>query len=432
MDRRVTLLSMALPPLIFGGFILGWILRGSAVAGPVEIGDRVREAAGIVKERYYGTATDEQLAKGAVSGLMATLDPYSEYFTREQFDDFRERTISGKFGGVGVVVEMDRESGYLSVVTPIEDSPAFAADIIPGDKILRVNGEDVRGQAQDEIVHKIKGTEGTKVTLTMYRAGRDPFDVTLTRAKITMVAVKSKMVEDGVGYIRVSDFTEMLPQFDEAVADLRSRGMKALVIDMRFNGGGLMDSAVDLSDRFLPQGLLVVTTRGRTPGDVTERFAKDDTHDVPASMPVAILVNGASASATEVFAGCLKDHDRATLVGARTYGKGSVQTPFALSDGSRLKLTTAHYFTPDGTSVHREEGRKEYGLDPQHLVELSVDEYMAIRESWRQEGILKGSGEKPKPAKDLQLEAGVEVVKAKLEKREPRVPKRELAVKKGD
>lgn len=431
MDRRATILSLALPPLVLAGFVLGYLSRSYAGGAYAPVGDRVREAAAVVKERYYGEVPPEELEKAAVSGMMTALDPYCEYFTKKEYDDFYTRQISGRFGGVGVEIEMDRDTGYLTIISPIEDTPAFSADVLPGDKIIRVDGEDMRGRPQNEVVERVKGPEGTRVTLTLYRAGREPFDVPLTRAKIEVRAVKWKMLDDGIGYVRISSFTEMLPQFDRAVSELRGKGMSGLVLDLRFNGGGLLESSVELSDRFLRQGTLIVSTRGRMPRDYTEKHAKDDSHDVPSDLPVAIIVNGSSASASEVFAGCLRDHGRAALVGSRTYGKGSVQTAFKLSDGSHVKVTTARYFTPDGTSVHREPGKKDYGLDPDYVVDMTPDEYMAVRTFWRREGVLKGT-EKPEPAKDLQLDAAVEVVKAGLEKREPKVSKRELAVKKDD
>jgi carboxyl-terminal processing protease len=362
---------------------------------------------------------------------MRSLDPYCEYFSKKDYEDFHSKTISGKFFGVGIQVEVDPQTGYLNVVTPIEDSPAFAADILPGDLLVKVNNEDIKGQELTEVVGKIKGDEGTNVTLTFARKNKGMFDIVLTRAKITVTAVKPKMLDERLGYIRVTDFTEMLGQFDKAVADLKGKGMKGLVVDLRFNGGGLLESAVEMSDRFLPKGTLIVSTKGRQRYDNREIKAEDDSADVDGSVPVVVLVNGGTASASEIVAGCLRDHARAVLVGARTYGKGSVQTPLTLSDGSRVKLTTARYYTPNGTSVHREEGKKEYGLDPDFLVEMTVDEYLTVREFWRQEGVLKGDPTaKPKPPKDLQLEAGVEVLNAKLEGREAKVQRRDLTAQK--
>ncbi len=430
MDRKATLLSIALPPLVLGGFVLGYFLARQPV-GQQQLGMKVREAATLVQERYYEQTSDEKLEKAALEGMMRSLDPYCEYFSKKDYEDFYSKTISGKFFGVGIQVEVDQQTGYLNVVTPIEDSPAFTADILPGDLLIKVNHEDIKGQELRDVVDKIKGDEGTNVTLTFARKSKGMFDIVLTRAKITVTAVKPKMLDERIGYIRVTDFTEMLGQFDKAVADLNGKGMKALVVDLRFNGGGLLESAVEMSDRFLPKGQMIVETRGRRNHDNRKINAEDDSADVAGSVPVVILVNGGTASASEIVAGCLRDHKRAALVGARTYGKGSVQTPLTLSDGSRVKLTTARYYTPDGTSVHRVEGKKEYGIDPDFLVEMTVEEYFAVRDFWRQEGVLKGDPTaKPKPPKDLQLEAGVEVLNAKLDGREAKVQRRDLTAQK--
>lgn len=425
---------MAMPPLILAAFILGYFLRGSIAPYP-QLGDKVREAAGVVRDRYYGDVTDEKLERAALEGMMNALDPYCQYFTRKDYEEFYTRNISGNFYGVGILVEVDRETGYLNIITPLEGTPAFAADILPGDKLLKVNGEDIKGQQLDDVIRKIKGPEGSPVQLTLWRKSKNgTFELTLKRAMITIVAVKSKMIEAGhkIGYVRVSDFTEMLPQFDKATAELMTQGMDALVVDLRFNGGGLLDSAVELADRFLPAGKLIVTTRGRHVED--HREAVDDSHDI-ANVPVVILTNEGTASASEVFAGALRDHGRAVIVGARTFGKGSVQTPVPLSDGSRLKITTARYFTPKGVSVHREEGKKEYGILPDYVVEMTEKEYVAVRDFWREESVVKaGADRQVAPPKDFQLEAAIEVLSAKLEQRDALVKTRELsaAEKPGD
>jgi carboxyl-terminal processing protease len=281
-----------------------------------------------------------------------------------------------------------------------------------------------------EVIRRIKGDEGTKVALTIARKGSKPFSVTLTRAKITVKAVKERMLENGVGYIRISDFTEMIEQFDAAVASLKKQGMKALVVDLRFNGGGLLDQSVKLSDRFLPAGKLVVSTKTKAGVEFTHN-ADDDKHDV-GDMPLVVLVNGGTASASEIFAGAMRDHNRALLVGAKTYGKGSVQTPFELADKSELKITTARYFTPSGYSVHRIPGQREYGMEPDHLVEMTDEEYVNLQRKWSEERVVK-AGPDQEPSKvpasfvDFQLKAAVEVVEAALAKRAPKVDRRELS-----
>jgi carboxyl-terminal processing protease len=262
------------------------------------------------------------------------------------------------------------------------------------------------------------------VTLTVSRKGRDPFPVTLTRKEIVVKAVKARMLDDGIGYVRISDFTEMMEQFDQEVKKLEAQGMKAMVIDLRFNGGGLLNECVKLADRFLEEGV-IVTTQGNTSDDRKKFVAKKDGTLPP--IPLAVLVNEGTASASEIFSGAMKDHGRGKLIGTRTFGKGSVQTPFPLGDGSYLKLTTARYFTPKGTSVHREEGKKEYGLEPDYNVEMSRDEYGKLMKKWTADQVLKGEPAKePEKFVDHQMNAALEVVRAALEKREPKVASRVL------
>jgi carboxyl-terminal processing protease len=427
MFPRKPSLFVALLPLyavVFGliGLATGiHIGRRASSEGAGKVGDALER----IQKRWYGDLPKEALLDAAIEGMAAKLDPYCEYYTAQEYKDFEGQHMRGQFGGVGIIVGADPKTGYMTVETPIEDSPAFSADILPGDQIREVDGASIKGQALQDVVRKIKGEPGTPVTLTMSRKSREaPFKVTLTRKIIVVKAVKPKMLNDGVGYIRISDFTEMMEQFDAAVKDLQGQGMTSMVIDLRFNGGGLLTECIALSDRFLDEGV-IVTTRGKTPEDLREATAKKG--DTLAPIPLVVLVNQSTASASEIFAGAMKDHKRGTLIGTRTFGKGSVQTPFPLADGSHLKLTTARYFTPKGTSVHKEEGKKEYGLDPDFLIEMSQEEEVALMRTWNDERIVKGDRPAPPEGfKDHQLEAGLEVLKAKLQNREPKVEARVL------
>jgi len=426
-DRKTTLTLALLPSvgLSFAllGFFAGYLNWGMPLRKASHLA-KVRAAMDHVQERYYGQVPAETLLDGALEGMTSKLDPYCDYLTVQEYKEFRESVVEGKFGGVGIVIGFDRASSYVTVETPIEGTPAFEADILPGDQIREVDGKSIKGQLPSEVARRIKGVPDSKVTLTMARKGREPFQVTLTRKIIVVKAVKPKMLEDGVGYIRLTDFTEMVDQFKEAMKGLQDQGMKALVIDLRFNPGGLLEECVKLADLFLEQGV-IVTTKGRTEDDVRVREAKKEGTYPP--IPLVLLVNEGTASASEVLAGALRDHGRAALVGARTYGKGSVQTPFALPDGSHLKLTTARYFTPNGTSVHREEGKKEFGIDPDYRIEMSDEEEDKLKKKWNDERISKG--ERPPEEKgfvDHQLQAALEVIRAKLENREPKVEARVL------
>jgi len=410
--------------LLFGlaGLGMGWQLWGRQGHGN-ELA-KVKVALDRINSRYYpGVATDAVL-DGALEGMTSKLDPYCEYFTKQEFKEFRENNLDGKFGGVGIVVGVDRPTGFLVVETPIEDTPAFSADIMPGDQIREVDGKTTKGQPLQDVVRRIKGTPDTEVTLTMFRKGRDLFKVTLVRKIIVLKTVKAKMLPDSIGYIRITEFSKIMETFDPEVKKLLDGGAKGLIIDLRFNPGGLLDECVELADRFLEDGV-IVTTKGRTDDDKRELVAKKDGTLPP--VPLVVLINGASASASEIFSGAMKDRGRATIVGERSFGKGSVQTPYPLPDGSHLKITTARYYTPNGTSVHKEEGKKEWGVTPDLVVEMSQDEYAKLMKTWSDERVVKGD----KPAtpdgfKDFQLEAAVEVLKAKIDKRDPKVEARIL------
>jgi carboxyl-terminal processing protease len=426
-DRRPPALLTLLMPgfaLLFGlaGLLMGWQLWGrSERSGDLS---KVRTALDRINSRYFPGVSTATVLDGALEGMTAKLDPYCEYFTAQEFKEFRENNLDGKFGGVGIVVGRDGTTGFLLVETPIEDTPAFSADILPGDQIREVDGKSIKGQPLQDVVRKIKGLPDTQVTLTMARKGRDPFKVTLTRKIIVLKTVKAKMLPDSIGYIRITEFSKIMAVFDAEVKKLQEQGMKGLVIDLRFNPGGLLDECVELADRFLDDGV-IVTTKGRTDDDKRELLAKKD--DTLPPFPLVVLVNGASASASEIFAGAMKDRARGTIVGERTFGKGSVQTPYPLPDGSHLKITTARYYTPSGVCVHREEGKKDYGVAPDYTVEMSQEEYGKLMKKWNDERVVKGEKPAgPEGFKDFQLEAGLEVLRAKIEKRDPKVEARVL------
>jgi carboxyl-terminal processing protease len=425
-DRRPpALLTLLMPTfaLLFGlaGLFMGWQIWGRNERS-AELA-KVRAALDRINSRYYPGVATATVLDGALEGMTSKLDPYCEYFTAQEFKEFSDNNLEGKFGGVGIVVGRDASTGYLMVETPIEDTPAFAADILPGDQIREVDGKSIKGMQLTDVVRKIKGLPDTQVTLTIVRKGRDPFKVTLTRKLIVLKNVKARMLPDSIGYIRITDFSKIMGTFDAEVKKLQDQGMKGLVLDLRFNPGGLLDECVNLADRFLDEGV-IVSTRGRNNEDKRELTAKKD--DTLPPIPLVVLVNGASASASEIFAGAMKDHHRGTIVGERTFGKGSVQTPYPLPDGSHLKLTTARYYTPSGVQVHREEGQKEYGIAPDVTVEMSPEEYQKLMKKWNDERIVKGEKPAADAFKDFQLDAGLEILRAKIENRAPKVEARVL------
>ncbi len=423
-------------PLMAGSFGVGIWFRDRQDTVSRENIQLVRQSAQQIKNRYVGDVDEADLFEGAIDGMVSKLDPYCEYFTREEWEEFNSVQLEGKFGGVGILVELDRETGYLKVITPIEDTPAFAADVLPGDRITAVEGKSVKGKSLTAIVDQIRGKPGSEVKLSIWREGRDLFEITLVRAIVRIQSVRHKMLDDDIGYIRITDFTRMMDAFDKAVSKLRDKKIKGLIIDLRFNGGGLLDQCVELSDRFLPDGSLIVSTRGRTSRD-NRKLEAEDGNDLP-SWPLVVLVNEGSASASEIFAGAMKDHKRGVLVGGKTFGKGSVQTPFPLRDKSYLKLTTARYYTPSGYSVAKIKGKRDYGLVPNYLVEMSAEENAELIKFWNQERIRKQDPTKKDPTKeegkfrDLQLEAGIEVIMAAVEGREPKVELREIKKKEED
>ncbi|HZE99307.1 MAG TPA: S41 family peptidase [Planctomycetota bacterium] len=426
-DRRPPPLLTFLMPvfaLLFGlaGLAMGWQIWGRHnQAGNM---GKIRVALDRIEKHYFPGLTVETAVDGALEGITAKLDPYCEYFTKQEYKEFRENSLDGKFGGVGIRVGLDRATGFVLVETPIEDTPAFSADILPGDLIREVDGKTTKGQPLQEIVRRIKGDPDTSVTLTMFRKGRDPFKVTLVRKIIELKTVKTRMLPDSLGYIRITEFSKIMKTFDAEVKKLMDQGAKGLIIDLRFNPGGLLEECVELADRFLEDGI-IVTTRGRTDDDLREITAKKDGTLPP--IPLVVLINGGSASASEIFSGAMKDRGRGTIVGERSFGKGSVQTPYPLGDGSNLKITTARYFTPNGTSVHKEEGKKEWGVTPDFTVEMSPEEYSKLMKTWSDESYVKGEKPAtPEGFRDFQLDTAVEVLKAKIDKREPKVEARIL------
>ena len=309
------------------------------------------EAFSKVRANYVEPVDDKDLIKAAVQGMVFKLDPHSGYMDAKSFGgDFRDRT-QGRFGGVGIQVTPD--AGVIKVISPMDGMPAAAAGIKPGDKITAINGAVVQGQDFNEAINKMRGPVGTKVTLTIQRENeKNPFDVTLVRADVPYDAVTSRR-EGDIGYIRMPGFNEKTAEgLEKAVRDLKKQigpALKGYVLDLRNNPGGLLDQAIQVSDDFLNSGE-IVSTRGRKPDD-TQRFdAKSG--DITGGKPIVILINGGTASASEIVSGALQDHKRATILGMTSFGKGSVQTVIPLGESrGALRLTTARYYTPSGHSI---------------------------------------------------------------------------------
>ena len=350
-----------------------------AARGPLPV-DELRaftEVFGAIKQNYVEPVEDKKLITEAINGMLSGLDPHSAYLDADAFKELQVGT-QGQFGGLGIEVGM--EDGFVKVVSPIEDTPAFRAGIKPGDLIIRLDDTPVKGMTLADAVKRMRGKPNTQITLTISRKGEArPIVVTLTRAVIRVQSVKSKIIEPGYGWVRVSQFQESTTEhLVRHLANLyKQEGeLKGLVLDLRNDPGGLLYGAVAISSAFLPEKALVVSTDGRTedakkkffatPDDYLRGMRDDVLRKLPAgakTVPMVVLVNGGSASASEIVAGALQDHKRATVIGTQTFGKGSVQTIMPLGNATAIKLTTARYYTPSGRSIQAK------GITPDVIVE---------------------------------------------------------------
>jgi carboxyl-terminal processing protease len=333
-----------------------------------------------VKADYVDKVDDKTLIKGAIDGMLASLDPHSSYLDTRDYKNMQS-TTEGNYGGLGLTVQMDE--GAVKVVAASEDTPAFRAGIKPGDYITNLDGNLIYGQTLDESVDKMRGQPGTKIRLTIVRPGRDkPFDVTLTREVINIQLVKSQ-VKNGVGIIKINGFSKPTgPGVEKAIAEIEKQtGGHPLgyVIDLRNNPGGLLDQAIEVSDIFLDHGE-IVSQRGREKSDIERYFAESAVRgDLTHGAPIVVLVDAGSASAAEIVAAALQDQRRAIVMGERSFGKGSVQTLLPLSDDTALRLTTARYYTPSGRSV--QEGGVEPDITVPQLTDADYKDRPRLREA---------------------------------------------------
>jgi len=321
--------------------------------------------------------TYQELVRNALKGMLSELDPHSEYMEPDKFDNLRDDT-EGKFGGIGVVISIRDER--LTVVAPMDDTPGFRAGIRTGDVIDKIEGRSAEHMGVQDAVKILRGEPGTDVTITIYRPSTGQSkDYTLTREEIKVTMVKDingrhefPLDENKIGYVLITQFGEKTSdELEAALKKLKAQGMRGLIIDLRWNPGGLLDQAVGVCEKFLPRGQLVVTTEGRSPAQSSVRKAAGR-GDVLDGAPIVVLINAGSASASEIVAGCLQDVERALILGERSFGKGSVQSIIELSDGSALRLTTAKYYTPSHKVIH------EKGITPDSEVIASDEEEAAI------------------------------------------------------
>ncbi len=320
----------------------------------------------LVRNNYVEEVSNQELIYGALQGMLGALDPYSSFMEPESYGEMQVET-KGEFGGLGIEITM--RNGILTVITPIEDTPASRAGIHPGDRIVKIDGDLTDELTLTEAVHLMRGKPGTDVTITVMRAGeRELLDFTITRAVIQIESVKEARVMDGgIGYLRLAQFLQKTPEEVEAALDrLRDGGMKGLILDLRYNPGGLLSSAIDVAEFFLPEDRVVVKTLGR--GDQVEMEVKSTEDGEFTGIPMVVLINEGSASGSEIVAGALRDNDRALLVGTTSFGKGSVQTVLPMPDQSGVRLTTGHYYTASGRIIH------EKGIEPDIVVPMTPEE----------------------------------------------------------
>ena len=358
--------------------------------------------------------TYRQLTYAALNGMVDKLDPHSEFLDPQSYQQLQDDT-EGQFGGLGLVVVA--RDGYVTVVTPMDDTPGARAGILSGDRIIKVGTNSVNGLALEDVVKSLRGEPGTQVTLTVQRPSTGAVkEFTLARAIIQMNMVKDingkkdfPLGENKIGYVRITEFGDQISdELEDALQKLQAQGMKAFILDLRENPGGLLDEAVGVCQKFLPNGKLIVSTEGRQ--TIEKYYAKgggDELH----GMPIVILANLGSASASEIVTGCLQDYHRAYVIGEKTFGKGSVQTIFPLDDGAALKLTVAKYYTPSHKVIH------EHGITPDSLVPVTDFENWALMLQHTPGGVESlpdNEQDKVKTVRDTQLQRAEDVLKSLL------------------
>ena len=411
------------------------VARGTLAPLPLEELQQLAAVFGMIKSDYVEPVDEKKLITDAISGMVSSLDPHSQYFDKKSFKEFREGT-TGRFVGVGI--EITQEDGLIRVVSPIEGSPADRAGLKPGDLITKVDDTAVKGLSLNDAVKRIRGEPGTPVRFTVWRRDEDrTFPVTITREEIRTQSVKAKVVEPGYAWLRLSQFQERtVDDFATKLEDIyrREPNLKGLVLDLRNDPGGLLDAAVAVSAAFLPEGVTVVSTNGQIeesksvfkarPEDYMRRRGVDPLRRLPAALktvPLVVLVNEGSASASEIVAGALQDHKRAIVMGSQTFGKGSVQTVRPLGPDTALKITTALYYTPSGKTIQAK------GIVPDILVDETAEgspfAVLRMREADLDKH-LNGGGEPEKKDPALEKERDAALKRLEEESRKPAAQRR--------
>jgi carboxyl-terminal processing protease len=407
MNKKI---KVAVSSLLFIIFVLGFLIgAGAQSKKAVRSGDTgeiyeflktYSDVIDLVKKNYVDNVKDKDLVYASIKGILESLDPHSSFLTPEMYKEMQTET-KGEFGGIGI--EITVKDGFPTVITPIEDTPAYKAGLKAGDNIIKIDGKLTKNMGLVDVVKLIRGAKGKPVNLTVMREGfTTPKDFTVLRDTIQVKSVKFRMLESGYGYVRITQFQEKTARdLDNAMKELeksnKDKPLTGMVLDLRNDPGGLLEQAVEVSDRFIADGLIVYI-EGRKKEESKMKFYAHKKDDFLG--PLVVLVNEGSASASEIVAGALQDHKRAIVVGTKTFGKGSVQTVFPLGDGSAVRLTTAKYYTPKGRSIQAE------GITPDILIDNNF---------------VRGK-EKFTPIKEKDLEKHIDPVKSPAKPEESKVP----------
>ena len=379
------------------------LAQADAVSLPYEELQTFTEIFGRIQKDYVEPVSDKQLFEDAIRGMLAGLDPHSAYLDKDQYTELKVGT-TGQFGGLGIEVTM--EDGFVKVVSPIDDTPAQRAGVQAGDLVIRLDDKPVKGLTLNDAVKIMRGKPKTDIVLTIIREGADkPFKVTITRAIIKVTSVKSRILEEGFGYVRISSFqSRTSDNLSEAIAALKKESngeLKGLVLDLRNNPGGVLNAAVSVSDAFLEEGLIVYT-EGRIQETALKFNATPD--DLLDGAPIVVLINAGSASASEIVAGALQDHKRAIIMGEKSFGKGSVQTILPTSSGGAVKLTTARYYTPSGRSIQAEGIEPDIKLARVKLEAIESSAFKPVKEADLSRHLENGNKDKESDTADKKVE----------------------------
>ncbi|WP_455376201.1 S41 family peptidase [Kaarinaea lacus] len=361
------------------------------------------EVFGRIKQDFVEPVTDKTLLENAIRGMLSGLDPHSTYLDAEGYKDLQVGT-TGEFGGLGIEVGM--EDGFVKVISPIDDTPAQRAGILAGDLIIRLDSKPVKGMTLQQAVNIMRGKVGTDIILTVVREGAEkPIEITITRDTIKVQSVKGRVLEDGYGYVRISQFQSHTGEnLAKQIAKIRKESknnLSGLILDLRNNPGGVLNAAVEVSDAFLENGLIVYT-QGRVP-DSELKFTATPNELIDGA-PMVVLVNGGSASASEIVAGALQDHKRAVIMGSQTFGKGSVQTILPLKNNTALKLTTARYYTPSGRSIQASGIKPDIEIESIKIASIESNDSVRIKEADLKGHLENGDEEDSQPSKSKKPE----------------------------